>query len=86
MSSREKDVIREILKKVGEMAGSKAEYVPTKGRHSKVRVEILGTFQEFPIPTKEFRSGSVKNNFYSQMNRKISERIVAVKARQSILA
>lgn len=76
-----KSDLDEILRVFEELTGSKPTFIPTKGRHSKVRTYILGTTQDFPVPS-EFRSGCAKNNFYSQMRRKVNERIEAVKARQ----
>lgn len=84
--SKEKEVRREILEWIEKETGNRAEFIPEKGRHSKVRCQIHGTSQEFPVPDKDFRAGSAKKNFYSQMRRKINERVEAVKARQTVSA
>jgi hypothetical protein len=84
--SKDFDEIKEILAEIEKAFGMKAEYIPERGRHSKVRIQILGTTQDFPIPTKEFSAGRAKKNFYSQMRRRINDRIEAVKARHSITA
>ena len=83
--SGQKQIIEEILIVVEKLTGQKAVYIPFRGRHAKVRTLIFGTEQDFRIITKEFRSGCQKKNYYSQMRRKINERIEAVKARQTPL-
>lgn len=80
---RMKAYIKDILEEIEKIAGSKPEYLPIRGRrHAKVRLTILGTTQDFAITSKDFRAGCEKNNFYSQMRRKINERVELVKARQ----
>lgn len=77
-----KAYIRDIIDEIEKIAGSRPEYIPVKGRHAKIRLTILGTPQDFAIMSKDFRAGCEKNNFYSQMRRKINARIEQVRARQ----
>jgi hypothetical protein len=80
-----KDLYLNVRKLVKEMTGDDGEIISKQGgRHPKIRCTILGTSQDFPLPSKELNAGSSEKNYYSQMRRKITERIEQVQNRQQL--